>query len=264
MPMPPKVDYVQDIKPEDVLCGRGGATNSHSGNRAFRLLVKRHQDRYLKAKKSDKPAVASHIVELIRERGGRFLRKCAETTAQGNVLWCDIGNDRAREKTCQALREGAPEIRRRKSKSFEETSSKQKDSSDEEDEPTSREQTTKVVLKERKSEENLVKSDTRDDCEDTCSEPTPAVQLNKEQATVRPSARLIKRLTTTEITMEELTPRERELYLRSFVPPDGTMHGYKKSRDVYRIARPYESVAENDEDASSMDHDDDDEWVENE
>ena len=39
---PPKIDYISEIKPEDVLCGRGGATNSHSGNRAFRLLVKRH------------------------------------------------------------------------------------------------------------------------------------------------------------------------------------------------------------------------------
>lgn len=218
--------------------------------------------------------MASHIVELIRERGGRFLRKCGETTAQGNVLWYDIGNDRAREKTCQALREGAPEIRRRKSKSFEETGSKQKDSSDEEDEPTTRRDsdsprngTAKTVLKERKSIENVVKSDARDDCESTRSEPVAGVELKKEEAMIRPSARLIKRLMTTEITMEELTPRERELYLRSFVPPDGTMHGSKRTRDVYLIARPYESVAENDEeDSSSMDRDDenDDEWVEDE
>ena len=94
---PPKIDYISEIKSEDVLCGRGGATNSHSGNRAFRLLVKRHQDRYLHAKKRDKPSVAAHIVKLVRERGGRFLRRC-ETTAQGNVLWVDIGDDRAKEK----------------------------------------------------------------------------------------------------------------------------------------------------------------------
>lgn len=52
-------DWVTDILPNDVLSGRGGATNSHSGNRAFRSLVKDYQDQYLKAKKRDKPAVAS-------------------------------------------------------------------------------------------------------------------------------------------------------------------------------------------------------------
>lgn len=32
------------IGPNDVLCGRGGATNSNSGNKAFRRLVKVHKD----------------------------------------------------------------------------------------------------------------------------------------------------------------------------------------------------------------------------
>ena len=31
-------------------------------------------------------------------------------------MWVDIGDERAREKTCQALREGAPELRRRRSR----------------------------------------------------------------------------------------------------------------------------------------------------
>jgi hypothetical protein len=68
----------------------GGATNSHSGNRAFRALVKDHQKRYLLAKKRDKPSVASIVVELIRD-----------TNHQGQVRWVDIGDERAREKTCR-------------------------------------------------------------------------------------------------------------------------------------------------------------------
>ena len=160
--------------------------------------MKRHQDKYLKAKNTDKPAVACLIVELIRKRGGRFLRKCGETTAQGNVLWYDIGNGRAREKTCQALREGAPEIRRKKSKSFEETSCKQKESLDEEeDEQTTLEEndnsrrdchdsprrtdTTKAVLKERNNsnnKDNVVKLDARDDVESiTQSEPSVVAEV---------------------------------------------------------------------------------------
>ncbi|KAL7566318.1 hypothetical protein ACA910_013641 [Epithemia clementina (nom. ined.)] len=117
-PHPQPIMLVYDITPSDVLCGRGGATNSHSGNRAFRSLVKKYQDGYLKAKKRDKPAVASLIVELVRKQGGRFLRRYERTAPNGQVLWVDIGDDRAREKTCQALRENAPEIRRRKKKRF--------------------------------------------------------------------------------------------------------------------------------------------------
>ena len=43
--------------------------------RAFRSLVKIHQDQYLKAKKRDKPMVAALIVEAVRKKGGRFLRR---------------------------------------------------------------------------------------------------------------------------------------------------------------------------------------------
>ena len=124
IPAPPVVvEYVTELGPHDVLSGRGGATNSYRGNRAFRTLVKEYQEKYLRAKKRDKPAVASLIVEAIRQRGGRFLRRenspYRRHSADGNsnnggsmIQWVDIGDDRAREKTCQALREGAPELRR--------------------------------------------------------------------------------------------------------------------------------------------------------
>jgi len=94
------VEYITDLGPNDVLSGRGGATNSYKGNRSFRFLVKEYQGQYLQAKKRDKPAVASIIVDLIRKKGGRFLRRCDDKhNPQGNVLWVDIGDDRAREKT---------------------------------------------------------------------------------------------------------------------------------------------------------------------
>eukprot|EP00531_Pseudo-nitzschia_arenysensis_P019361 CAMPEP_0116142776 /NCGR_PEP_ID=MMETSP0329-20121206/15089_1 /TAXON_ID=697910 /ORGANISM="Pseudo-nitzschia arenysensis, Strain B593" /LENGTH=316 /DNA_ID=CAMNT_0003638035 /DNA_START=308 /DNA_END=1258 /DNA_ORIENTATION=+ len=109
----PHIEYIKDILPSDVLSGRGGATNSHSGNRAFRSLVKQYQGDYLKAKKRDKPDVAAVVVQKIREKGGRFLRR-AKNIKSNEVVWVEVGDERAKEKTCQALREGAPEIRRRK------------------------------------------------------------------------------------------------------------------------------------------------------
>ncbi len=101
--------YIRQINNNDVLCGRGGATNSHIGNRAFRQLVKEYKDKYLRAKKKEKPSVAGEIVDKIRslDPPGRFLKKDRDTG-----YWLDIGDIRAKEKTSQALREGAPLIRR--------------------------------------------------------------------------------------------------------------------------------------------------------
>jgi hypothetical protein len=69
---------------------------------------------YLGSKRADKPEVACLAVERIRERGGRFLKrtKLPGIGACGHFCWIDIGEQRAYEKACQALREGAPEIRR--------------------------------------------------------------------------------------------------------------------------------------------------------
>ena len=94
--------YVETPGLNDVLCGRGGATNQHEGNVRYRALVQSRQHEYLHAAKSDKKQVALSIVKIIKSRGGRFLKKCED----GRVGWVDIGSNRAREKTSQALREG--------------------------------------------------------------------------------------------------------------------------------------------------------------
>jgi len=91
----------------DVLSGRGGGTNVHPGNRNFRDLINLHRRAYLKARKNDKPAISRAIVSAIRENNGRFLKKDEKTG-----LWYEIGDDAAREKTSQALRQRAPEMRK--------------------------------------------------------------------------------------------------------------------------------------------------------
>jgi hypothetical protein len=97
------------ISQNDVLCGRGGLTNHHPGNVFFRRLVRIKQEAYLKASKREKAGVAKEIVALIRnlQPSGRFLKK--EPLHPG--VWIEIGDRKAREKTSQALREGAPELR---------------------------------------------------------------------------------------------------------------------------------------------------------
>jgi hypothetical protein len=97
------------ISQNDVLCGRGGLTNHHPGNVFFRRLVRIKQEAYLKASKREKAGVAREIVELIRNLSpsGRFLEKDSKHPG----VWVEIGDRKAREKTSQALREGAPELR---------------------------------------------------------------------------------------------------------------------------------------------------------
>jgi hypothetical protein len=91
----------------DVLSGRGGGTNVHPGNRNFRDLINLHRRAYLKARKNDKPAISRAIVRAIRDANGKFLKK-----DEKSGLWFEIGDDAAREKTSQALRQRAPEMRK--------------------------------------------------------------------------------------------------------------------------------------------------------
>jgi len=68
---------IQHPGENDILCGRGGGTNAHSGNIKFRKLVATHKLRYLAASKSDKPNVARDVVKEWRNMNppGRFLAK---------------------------------------------------------------------------------------------------------------------------------------------------------------------------------------------
>eukprot|EP00814_Leptocylindrus_danicus_P019490 CAMPEP_0116033200 /NCGR_PEP_ID=MMETSP0321-20121206/18803_1 /TAXON_ID=163516 /ORGANISM="Leptocylindrus danicus var. danicus, Strain B650" /LENGTH=576 /DNA_ID=CAMNT_0003509141 /DNA_START=434 /DNA_END=2164 /DNA_ORIENTATION=- len=86
----------------DVLCGRGGGTNSWIGNRRYRAVVQSYQPTYLKAKRKEKPMLAREIVCVIRSQGGRFLKK----SSGNSVHYEDIGDHKAEAKTAQALREG--------------------------------------------------------------------------------------------------------------------------------------------------------------
>jgi hypothetical protein len=107
-------DVIQEVRDEDVLCGRGAPSSWHNGNRQFRQVVSYYQPAYLAARRADKPDIAMRIVHDILGRGGRFLKRTKMHGAgpSGHFCWQDIGESRAYEKVCQALREGAPEMRR--------------------------------------------------------------------------------------------------------------------------------------------------------
>ena len=121
---------ITSIRSNDVLSGRGGRINSHPGNIQYRKLVERHKPIYLNphTKKSEKQVLATNIVKEIRSMNppGRFLKEIvsvlkteegeskgdkSNNTTNSGRQWVDIGDDRATQKTGQALRECGPEIR---------------------------------------------------------------------------------------------------------------------------------------------------------
>lgn len=89
------------INENDVLCGRGGATNTHIGNKRFRAVVAEYQEEYLRARKKEKALIALQVVERIKQNGGRFLKR-------DNIsdVWVEVPTKKAVGKTGQALREG--------------------------------------------------------------------------------------------------------------------------------------------------------------
>jgi hypothetical protein len=102
-----------EIRPHDVLFGRGGVTNNHVGNKRYRAIVAEHQHEYLHARKKDKVLIARRIVSLVHESGGRFLKRNnhggssdSKVDGESAALWVEVPDQRATEKTSQALREG--------------------------------------------------------------------------------------------------------------------------------------------------------------
>lgn len=95
----------------DCLFGRGGGTNHNPGNKKYRNLVERQKEVYLASRRQDKPLVAMEVVKIWRAMvpPGRFLEQDKET-----MLWNDVGDEKAREKTSQALREKRPELKKKK------------------------------------------------------------------------------------------------------------------------------------------------------
>mmetsp|Transcript_29417 Transcript_29417/g.42681 ORF Transcript_29417/g.42681 Transcript_29417/m.42681 type:complete len:312 (+) Transcript_29417:20-955(+) len=103
----PKISE-REISSDDVLCGRGGGTNKHAGNKYFRSLVNHVRPQYILAEKLHKSTIANAIVAAVQARGGRFLKKDQSTAHQ----WVVITAKQAILKTSQALREGMAKQKR--------------------------------------------------------------------------------------------------------------------------------------------------------
>lgn len=112
--------YVDAITDNDVLCGRGGKSNHHPGNRVFLAKVTDTKPLYkASTKKSVKTKIAQTVVDYInKECHGRFL--CLEEDEdKGTKRWFVAKNLIARTKAGQALRDdNTPEARAAKRRKY--------------------------------------------------------------------------------------------------------------------------------------------------
>ncbi|GAX10814.1 hypothetical protein FisN_1Hh356 [Fistulifera solaris] len=100
-----------EVNSQDVLFGRGGRTNHHPGNKTYLELKEMLQERYREADKNEKTLISQELVDLVHQRGGRFLK--LENGTEDS--WYEVLNITARKKASQTLREiNTPDERAKK------------------------------------------------------------------------------------------------------------------------------------------------------
>ena len=94
--------YINVIQDWDVMCGRGGRSNHHSGNKRYRHVVSDIKLMYRRTEaKAVKTDLSRAIVEHVCDYGGRFIKQEGGANGRYYVLT----KAEARKKTSQALRE---------------------------------------------------------------------------------------------------------------------------------------------------------------
>lgn len=110
---------ITKISDNDIICGRRGVALRHPGNIMYRKIVNMNKELYATCPKNEKLNVSKSVVAAMRDVGGRFLEREDGKTSNDldeydedgkPIIWRDIGDKRAIEKTSQALREGQPKL----------------------------------------------------------------------------------------------------------------------------------------------------------
>jgi len=94
----------------DILLGRGARVNQHPGNINFRRIIQLYKDNYITERaNAQKHSIKTEILQKIKTLSppGRFIIQDSDS-----MLWHDVGEDVARRKVSQALRENASALRK--------------------------------------------------------------------------------------------------------------------------------------------------------
>ena len=172
-------------------------------------------------------SVALQVVKKIRENGGRFLKKHG-INRKGEVLYVEIGLEKAQEKTSQALREGAPELRRQKanaatcgstaalksSSAFECASNATSDVQQDKTESTA----SRVLISTSSFDETETK--------------------NSGVLAIQPSMIMLgqRHCRPISLPVDQLEPSEREIYMNHFLPPNSALKANHRRLCVHTVS----------------------------
>jgi hypothetical protein len=82
---------------QDILCGRGGGLRNHMGNTRLRLVMESHFAEYESLDRKEKTILASKIVQDMKSKGSRFLKRT-------DGVWEQVPNDVSRLKVSHFFR----------------------------------------------------------------------------------------------------------------------------------------------------------------
>lgn len=106
--------YVMELRPQDVLFGRGSGPNDHEGNIRFRRLVAERKSEYMATShRLTKATIAKEIVDQVFAANGRFMKKLEPSELkelglpEASDVWEIVGDDTVMEKAKQALRQNS-------------------------------------------------------------------------------------------------------------------------------------------------------------
>ena len=94
--------FDESLHEHDVVCGRENWAFNHSGNKQFRVLIQTYREEYQTAKRrNEKARVVNEMIDIIKSRGGNFLKLDSEIDGAG---WVAMSAAETYEKVSHALR----------------------------------------------------------------------------------------------------------------------------------------------------------------
>jgi hypothetical protein len=103
-----ELDPNYQVQIQDVIwdsTGRKGSHRKHPGNRRLMVIIEMNTIKYRNAKtKSTKSNIIRHVVDVIRQSGGRFIQRSC-SSMNGSGTYRDIGSIRARDRVRGLFRE---------------------------------------------------------------------------------------------------------------------------------------------------------------
>lgn len=95
----PNAERVYELKPNDIVFGRGKWCQRHQGNQRMRKITEKYKIMYHTMSRKEKRALVDKVFEELVEGGNRFLKKL-----DGEQTWVVVDDPIALQKVCHTLR----------------------------------------------------------------------------------------------------------------------------------------------------------------